>query len=176
MVFNWSAGWDNKSLSFLMGLCLNICFVHKYRKKEFPFFGHCVLNKYLFWTKWPKKGNSFFRSFCPKQIFEFLGCFVQIHVRFSAQKCASRDHFQFLVWVLKHPFSYVIFWDGKTLKIMSSFFLHCPLVRFNNQLFVFAKMTEKGKFFFSVILPQTNICVPTPKYLFMTLSRKKESF
>ena len=157
-----------------MRLCLNICFGHNDRKKEIPFFGHCVLNKYLFWTTWPKKGNSFFRSFCPKQIFEFLGCFMQIHVRFSAQKRVSRDHFQFLVWVLKHPFSCVIFWDGKTLKRMSSFFLHCPLVRFNNQLLVFDKMTEKGNFFFSVILSQTNICAPTPQYLFMTDGRKKE--
>ena len=39
---------------------------------------------------------------------------------------------------------------------MSSFFLHFPLVRFNNQLFVFAKMTEKGKSFFSVLVPETN--------------------
>ena len=57
---------------------------------------------------------------------------------------------------------------------MSSFFLHFSLVRFKNQLLVFDKMTEKGNFFFPVLVPETNICVPTPNYLFMTDGSKKE--
>ena len=130
----------------------NICFCQNDRKREILFSWHCVQNKYL--NVW--------------------GCFVQIHVRFSAQKRVSRGYFQFLVWVLKHPFSCVIFWDGKTFKIMSSFFLHFSLVRFKHQLLVFDKMTEKGNFFFPVLVPETNICVPTPNYLFMTDGSKKE--
>ena len=130
----------------------NICFWQNDRKREILFSGHCVQNKYL--NVW--------------------GCFMQIHVRFSAQKRVSRDHFQFRVWVLKHPFSCVIFCDGKTFKIMSSFFLQCSLVRFNNQLLVCDIITKKGNFFFSVLVPETNICVPTPNYLFMTDGSKKE--
>ena len=47
----------------------NICLGQNDRKKEFPFFGHFVHNKYLFKTQWPKKGNYFFRYLWPKQIF-----------------------------------------------------------------------------------------------------------
>ena len=35
-------------------------------------------------------------------------------------------------------------------------------------------MTEKGNFFFSVLVSETNIYVPAPNYLFMTEGRKKE--
>ena len=100
----------------------NICFWQNDRKRQILFSWHFVQNNYL--NVW--------------------GCFMQIHVRFSAQKRVSRDHFQFRVWVLKHPFSCLIFWDGKTFKKMSFFFLHCLLVHFKNQLFVFYKMTENG--------------------------------
>ena len=80
MVFNWSAGWNNKFLC---------CTTSPTR--GLPFYG--FLSKYLFWTQCPKKRISLFRSLCLKQIF------------------------------------------------------------------VLDKMTEKGKFFFSVILSQTNIWI-----------------
>ena len=56
---------------------------------------------------------------------------------------------------------------------MSSFFLHFSLVRFKHQLLVFDIMTEKENFFFPVLVPETNICVPDTQLFVYDLEQEK---